>query len=230
MSNPGVSTDERDVSQPQPLHTRARKVLGRIRRSFEVDVFDVFVREVPEQATLEAPSGYVYRWGTAEDVMGCDPYHTELDQNERQTGIARLDLGHRVVLALADDQVVFSMWVNPRNLNVPDLVKRRLREDQWFIYKAYTSPDHRGKSLYKAGLQFVLEAMRAEGLRELVGYAHVKKAVSRMGLARLSFGSIGRITQLRVPGVTRTFLSKPLVAAFPETVARSSAPATHPSS
>ena len=200
---------------------RVRKLLGRIRRLFAVDTFDVFTRPVPPEPGFTPPAGYTFRWGTAEDVESCDPFHTDLDEHERRTGVARLELGHKVVIAFHGAEAVFSMWANPRNLNVPGLVKRRLADDQWFVYKAFTSPEHRGRNLYEAGLQFVLDAMREEGLGELVGYAHVKKRVSRKGLARLDFGSAGRLVSLHAPGLQRTFVSRRLAGRFPEPVSRS---------
>ncbi len=205
------------------LHTRVRKVLGRIRRSFEVNTFDVFLKPVPDPSNFEQPSGYSFRWGTADDIRRCEQEHTELDERERTEGVARLGLDHRVVLGLVDELSVFSMWVNPRNFNVPGLMKRKLRKDQWFIYKAYTSPDHRGKSLYKTGLAFVLDAMSDEGLKELVGYAHRKKKVSRKGLSRLAFGKAGRMTRVDFPGYKHTFVSKELVANFPHELERTNA-------
>ncbi len=230
-----------DGAEGLPQHVRLRRLLGRFRRRFELDVFDVFTRPVPPDPVFEAPPGYTFRWGSAEDVQRCDPYHTELDERERREGVLRLALGHRVVLGVAlgvepgvdaglepepgvDRNVaVFSMWVNPRNLNVPDLVKRKLTAGQWFIYKAFTSPDHRGRKLYEAGMQFVLAEMARQELSELVGYAHVKKSVSRKGLARLSFESAGRLLSVRVPGWQGTFLSRRLEQRFPESVPRSNA-------
>ncbi|MEQ1894024.1 MAG: hypothetical protein ABL998_15895 [Planctomycetota bacterium] len=211
-----------EADSANPL-VRLRKALGRVRRRFVLDTFDVFVRAVPRAARSEAPAGYTFRWGTPADVERCDPRHTELDEEERRTGVLRLGLGHRVVLGLAGDVVVFSMWVNPRCLNVPGLTKRALASDQWFIYKAFTSPEHRGKKLYEGGMRFVLAEMHAAGLRELVGYAHVKKAVSRKGLAALEFASAGRLTQLDWPLLKRTFLSKELLHRFPREVTRSAA-------
>jgi hypothetical protein len=212
------------MSAPSPspiLHLR--RLLGRVRRFFAVDTFDVFVRPVPREPTFAAPPGYEFRWGSAADVERCDPHHTELDERERAAGVRRLGFGHRVVLGLAAGTVVFTMWVNPRNLNVPGLMKRALSPGQWFIYKAFTSPDHRGKKLYEGGMRFVLSEMRAAGLRELVGYAHVKKAVSRRGLAALAFESAGRVTLLAWPCLTRVFLSKELVRRFPRALERSGA-------
>lgn len=202
--------------------TRLRKLLGRLRRSFALDTYDVFVRPVPPGASFSAPAGYAFRWGTAADVEGCEPAHTELDERERREGVARLAMGHRVVLGLHGSTVVFSMWVNPRNLNVPGLMKRALSSEQWFIYKAFTSPAHRGKKLYESGMRFVLSEMRALGLKELVGYAHVKKAVSRKGLAALEFGSAGRVTQIDFPLFATVRLSKELAARFPRAVPRTS--------
>jgi hypothetical protein len=140
--------------------------------------------------------------------------------------VRRLAVGHRVVLALHQDTIVFSMWVNPRNLNVPGLMKRALDARQWFIYKAFTSPAHRGKRLYESGMRFVLCEMRRAGLTELVGYAHVKKAVSRKGLAALEFASAGRVTQIDFPLFKATRLSKELAARFPRALPRSEAGTT----
>jgi len=203
---------------------RLRKLLGRVRRRFTVDTYDVFLRPVPADASFVAPQGYEFRFGSAADVERCDPFHTELDVHERRSGVRRLALGHRVVLALqgpAPGTVVFTMWANPRNLNVPGLMKRALAPGQWFIYKAYTSPEHRGRKLYESGMRFVLCEMRRSGLSELVGYAHVKKDVSRKGLATLQFASAGRVTQLDWPGLRLTLLSRDLRARFPREVPRS---------
>jgi len=205
---------------------RARKLLGRIRRRFAVDTFDVFVRPVPAPGPFEPPPGYVFDWGTPADVERCDAFHTELDERERAQGVQRLGLGHKLVLGQHLTQqgglIVFTMWVNPRNLNVPGLLKRRLA-GQWFIYKAFTSPDHRGRKLYEAGMRFVLLEMARLGLRELVGYAHVNKAVSRKGLAALDFGSAGRAYRVDIPFFERSFLSKKLRTKFPEGLPRSGA-------
>lgn len=220
-----ASTTEAE-GEPLAWWQRPRKLAGRIRRRFAIDTYDVFTRPVrPEHAreALELPSGYAFAWGTAEDVLGCDAYHTELDERERRLGAARLGMDHRVVIGASGGQAVFTMWVNPRNLNVPGLVKRRLAPEQWFIYKAYTSPDHRGRKLYETGMRFVLAEMLERGLRELVGYAHVKKKVSRKGLARLEFTSVGRVVQVSVPGWTHTRVSPELAAAFPAELPRSNA-------
>jgi hypothetical protein len=201
-----------------------RKRLGRVRRRFALDIFDVFVRAVPGEIRFEPPPGYEFRFGTARDVESCAERHTELDARERREGVQRLALGHRVVLGIHAGTVVFTMWVNPRCLNVPGLLKRALGPRQWFIYKAFTSPEHRGRRLYEGGMRFVLAEMRRAGLEELVGYAHVKKTVSRRGLAALEFVTVGRVRQWRVPGWTWTRLSRPLRARFPCEVARTGTP------
>jgi len=205
---------------PSPL-VRVRRLLGRVRRRFTVDTFDVFLRPVPREGAFVPPAGYEFRWGTAADVERCDARHTELDERERREGVHRLGFGHRVVLGLSAGTTVFTMWVNPRNLNVPGLMKRALGPGQWFIYKAFTSPEHRGRKLYESGMRFVLFEMRAAGLSELVGYAHVKKDVSRKGLAALEFASAGRARLVDWPGLRFTRLSRELSGRFPRAVPRS---------
>ena len=211
---------------PLSLPARLKKLLGRIRRGFTIDTFDVFTRAVPAELCCEPPAGYVFAWGTTADVERCDPRHTDLDPRERREGALRLGLGHRVVIAFHRGEPVFSMWVNPRNLNVPGLVKRRLAAHQWFIYKAFTSPEHRGRKLYETGMLFVLAEMATLGLKELVGYAHVKKTVSRKGLAALEFGSAGRVTQIDWPFFATVRVSRELAARFPRSVPRTEESAT----
>lgn len=212
---------------PAPL-LRVRKTLGRVRRAFAVDRYDVFVRPVPADAGFADPEGYAFRWGTAAEIERCEERHTELDARERREGVQRLGLGHKVVLGLHGDTVVFSMWVNPRCLNLPGIQKRALAQGQWFIYKAYTSPDHRGRKLYQLGLRFVLAEMRRAGLEELVGFAHVKKTVSRAGLAAVEFGDVGRLVHVHFPVLEFTRVSPDLAARFPRTVPRSGAVRTRP--
>ncbi len=223
MASPESSPDPGPAAEaPRPLWLRAKKSLGKLRRRFNVDTYDVFLRPVlAEDAEFEAPAGYTVRWGTAEDIEGCEAYHTELDERERTEGAARLGFGHRVVAILDAETVVFTMWVNPRHLNIPGEIKRKLGSHQWFIYKAFTSPDHRGKKLYKAGMRFVLAEMARAGLTELVGYAHVKKGVSRKGLARLDFGSAGRYQAVSIPGWKRVRVGRKLAEQFPAVVRRS---------
>jgi len=196
-------------------------VLGRLRRSFGVDTFDVFRRAVPDDPQLEVPEGYRFAWGTPQDIAGASEHDTELDAHEREQGVARLGLGHRVVVGFHGDRAVFTMWANPRQLNVPGLLKRKLAPSQWFIYKAYTSPDHRGRKLYETGMRFVLSEMKNAGMSELIGYAHVKKRISRKGLSKLAFESVGVVRQFHAPGWLWTRVSRDLQCYFPASTPRS---------
>ncbi len=212
-------TEER--APTQSWWTPLRKLAGRVRRLFGIDIYDVFRRVVPQDSAPLETTDYRFAWGRAEDIATCTEHHTELDQGERELGIRRLGLGHRVVVAFHGETPVFTMWANPRHVNVPRLMKRKLGDHQWFIYKAYTSPEHRGRKLYENGMRFVLAEMRAAGKTELIGYAHVKKRISRKGLARLSFESIGLVRQFRGPGIVWTRVSRDLACYFPETTPRS---------
>lgn len=215
-----------DPSSPEPRTsdpwwTPVRRTLGRVRRSTGVDTFDVFGRTVlPEHADFEAPADYRFSWATPEEILRCEEYHTQLDEGERVRGAKRLGFGHRAVIVHHGDLPIFTMWVNPRNVNTPGGIKRRLSDDQVFIYKAFTSPEHRGKSIYKAGMSFVLADLARRGMRELIGYAHVKKKVSRKGLARLEFQTKGRYWRLYGPGVNHVIQSAELKRSFPVEVAR----------
>jgi ribosomal protein S18 acetylase RimI-like enzyme len=206
-----------------------RKGLSRLRWSIVWDTFDVFVRDVePGHADFVAPAGYTFRFGTEEDVRGFEERHTELGAVARERGARRLAIGHRVVVAQSAATAapgaataVFTMWINPRHLNVPGYVKRRLASDEVFIYKAFTSPDHRGKKLYQAGMRFVLADLARAGQRRLVGYAHVNKDVSRAGLDALGFRSVGTFTGRGFVRPYHVALSRELRAAFPHAVPRS---------
>ncbi|MEX1024340.1 MAG: hypothetical protein WD226_04615 [Planctomycetota bacterium] len=210
------------MASSTPFWLPVRRGLGRVRRSCGVDTFDVFGRAVrPEDAEFLAPSGYRFGWATPDEIHACDEYHTELDAGERARGVARLGFDHRAVIVHHGATAVFTMWVNPRNINTPGGIKRRLHADQVFIYKAFTSPEHRGKSLYKAGMAFVLADLAQRGLRELIGYAHVDKSVSRKGLARLDFTTKGRYWRVFAPGFEFVRPSRELRASFPLALAPS---------
>ena len=210
MSTPDASTE------PSSPLVRVKKALGRVRRRLQPEVFDVFIKPVlDEHREFEAPEGYDVRWMTADEVAACEEYHTELDLAQREDGVRRLGLGHRVVGAFAGDLCVFSMWENPGKLNVPGLMKRALAPHQSFIYKAFTSPDHRGRKLYQAGMRFILSELQKGGKTELVGYAHVDKKASRGGMARVGFENVGRVWSLPSPGGRRSVLSPTLRSNFP---------------
>lgn len=196
---------------------RARRALGRVRRRLEVETYDVFSRQVGESPpAVEAQEGYSLRWAAPGEIDACDEAHTELDAAQRADGERRLTLGHRAVIGThgRSGLVVFTMWENPRNLNIPGLVKLPLGPHQSFIYKAFTSPEHRGRKLYQAGMRFVLAELAHEGKTELIGYAHVKKAASRRGLDRVAFGSLGRFWSIPAPRGRRTIVSRALTRYF----------------
>lgn len=210
-----------DQRPSQPWWLGLRKLAGRARRRFGIDTYDVFRRSVPEAGDFEVPEGYRFAWGTSQDILRCDERETELDAGERRLGTLRLESGHRIAIGFHGDRPVFTMWTNPRHLNVPGLMKRKLGAHQWFIYKAFTSPDHRGRKLYETGMRFVLAEMGAEGKSELIGYAHVKKKISRRGLSALAFDRVGIVRQFKAPGFVWTRVSRELARYFPEATPRS---------
>lgn len=223
MADSDRHTSDPVQSEPRSILTRVRKVLGAIRRSFVFDTFDAFAREATDaDLELAVPEGYTIGFGRPEDLDRCTEYHTQLSARERGLGQRRIEeLEHRLVLITAHDGTpVFTMWVNPRNLNVPGVVKRRLAPDQVFIYKAFTSPDHRGKKLYQVGMRFVLADLRRRGARELVGYAHTGKAISRRGLASTGFRTVGRFRSIGFRGWTFSTADRTLRGNFPERVPR----------
>lgn len=130
-------------------------------------------------------------------------------------------MGHSCVIARAPakdgrpGEIVFTMWMNPRNTNIPRHIKRKLGPHQAFIYKAFTSPQHRGRKLYEHGMRFVLAELARQGKTELLGYAHVGKTISRKGLAALEFESIGRFRRIRAGRFGWVLISRELAGALP---------------
>ena len=212
---------------PRSPLVRLRKALGRVRRSVTLDVYDFFVCRWSDHAdglaAIQPPDGYAIRFANADEIAAAQEVHTDLDEREREEGIVRLGFGHRCISVFSGELLVFSMWENPRNVNVPGLLKHQLAPDQSFLYKAYTSPEHRGRRLYQAGLAFALRSIAQEGKAETVGYAHVKKKASRAGLARVGFHDVGRVRQLLAPGLRRTWLDAAFRATFPREVDRTDA-------
>ncbi len=208
-------------SKPQK-GSSLRRLLSAIRWSLVFDRFDVYARGVlATDRDFRAPDGYQFRFGDAQLLDRAQLRHTDLKPLDLEHGRLRLESGHQLVCGLHADTPVFTMWVNPRNLNVPGELKRRLNPDQVFIYKAFTSPDHRGRKLYQAGMSFVLAELAQSGRREVIGYAHTGKRASRSGLDRVGFTSIGHYRVCGVRERRRILVSARLDRRFPERVARS---------
>jgi hypothetical protein len=237
-ANGGAAAGDATAGGATALWLPIRRALGRVRRAFVFDTFDVFRRPVTEgDREFRDPDGYHFSWAAQSDVARCQEYHTQLDERERREGAARLAMEHKCVIATvvatppaergADGEplIVFSMWMNPRNINIPGHVKRRLHPHQSFIYKAFTSPRHRGRKLYELGMRFVLASLAREGKRELLGYAHVNKSVSRKGLAALQFDSLGRFHRVGVGPICTTFVSAQLRGLLPQGLRSSGLPA-----
>jgi hypothetical protein len=211
---------ESPQEKPGPVLALRRR-LGRVRRAFVWDTFDVFRRKVTDADRAFANNTeYQFSWGTPADVESCEESRTELDARERREGVARLSMGHSCVVA-----IVFTMWMNPRNINIPNHIKRRLQPHQSFIYKAFTCPEHRGRKLYELGMRFVLAELARQGKSELLGYAHVNKSVSRKGLAAVAFDTIGKFDKIGVAGFAKVFVSSQLASSLPEALPSSGLPA-----
>ncbi|MFN0206806.1 MAG: hypothetical protein ACKVS6_10915 [Planctomycetota bacterium] len=209
----------------EPLLT-IRRALGRIRRAFVYDFFEVFARDVrAEDTEFKNPPGYRFLLATVPHIAACDELHTELNERERNEGIARIKMGHDCVIAFpttvinsntnTNPPAVFTMWINWNNLNIPGHIKRRLLPNQAFIYKAFTSPAHRGRKLYESGMRFTLAELHRRNKTELLGYAHVKKTVSRKGLAAVEFRTIGSFRTIGFGSFMITFSSRALRSALP---------------
>lgn len=216
---PTPSTD-----RGEPERGWLRRTLSDLRWSVHNDLHDAFVRPVREEdREPREVEGYELRFGAPADLDAATEYHTELTPTCVEHGRRRLEIDHRLVVATHDGLPVFTMWVNPRHLNVPGELKRKLSPDEVFIYKAFTSPDHRGKRLYQAGMALVLRDLAERSMRRLVGYAHVKKGASRAGLARLGFESAGTWRTVGFKGLRHPICSREFEANFPERVPRSGA-------
>ncbi|MBI3820926.1 MAG: hypothetical protein HY286_19735 [Planctomycetes bacterium] len=207
-------------------------MLGRLRRSFVFDTFDVFAKAVlPEHGKFNNPAGYRFSFASGDEIARCVESHTELNDRERREGAARVAMGHACVIAYPTEPgnapAVFTMWVNPRNINIPGHIKRKLKPHQAFIYKAFTSPEHRGRKIYESGMRFVLAELARQGKSQLLGYAHIKKAVSRKGLAALQFDTIGTFRTFGIGRWCVTATSSRLRRELPEVLKSSGLPADH---
>ncbi len=205
-----------------PSKGRLRRALSDLRWSVHNDRHDAFVRNVlPADCERPQVEGYELRFGTDADLDCATLHDTELTPACIEHGRRRLEIGHQFVVATSDGLPVFTMWINPRHLNVPGELKRKLKDDEVFIYKAFTSPDHRGKRLYPAGMALVLSDLAQRSMRRLVGYAHVKKGASRAGLARVGFETAGSWRTVGFKGLRRALCDREFESNFPVRVARS---------
>lgn len=76
-----------------------------------------------------------------------------------------------------------------------------------YMYKGFTSPEHRGKQLHAYGMAHAAEDARCRGYRGLISYVEVQNEGSLRSVARLGYRTFGTCVRLPVFGRTLTFSS-----------------------
>ncbi|MBN2008150.1 GNAT family N-acetyltransferase [candidate division KSB1 bacterium] len=123
-----------------------------------------------------------------EDIQHLDPKQYDL------TGFEDVDLkyGHECYLARLES-VVGYVWVSHDSIYDDRIFDINLREDQAYMYKAFTHPEFRGRGIYPTLLNDVCEKLADQGIRTAYIATSIENVSSIRGIRKAGFERLGTV-------------------------------------
>ena len=108
---------------------------------------------------------------------------------------ARLDRGEQFWTAQQDDRIVSYIWATKASVEIGEIYAVvRPREDEIYLYDAFTFDAYRGRNLYPAVLQQILVHGRKTGLRRALIFVLSDNIASIRGVKKAGFKEFQRVT------------------------------------
>jgi ribosomal protein S18 acetylase RimI-like enzyme len=116
----------------------------------------------------------------------------------------RLGRGEHLWTAQYEHKIVSYCWATRVSVEIGEI--RRMispRQDEVYLYDAFTFAEYRGHSLYPALLQRLLDHSRQQGLRRALIFVMSDNNASIRGVHKAGFREFQRVTYYNLLGVTR---------------------------
>ena len=122
---------------------------------------------------------------------------------------ARLDRDEQFWTAQLDNRIVSYCWATRDPVEIGEIRCRiHPRVDEIYFYDAFTFPEYRGRNLYPALLQRMLEHSREVGLRRALIFVLSDNMASIRGVEKAGFKEFQRVTYCTFLGLGR-YLYRP---------------------
>ena len=116
----------------------------------------------------------------------------------------RLARGEQCWTAQHHDKIMAYCWATHKPVEIGEL--RRIinpRDDEVYLYDAFTFPEYRGQNLYPALLHRILDHSRQQGLRRALIFVLSENTASIRGVQKAGFGEFQRVTYRNFLGFGR---------------------------
>lgn len=116
----------------------------------------------------------------------------------------RLERGEQCWTAQQDGRIVSYCWATRDAVEIGEIRGLvRPRSDEIYLYDALTFAEYRGRNLYPALLQRILEHSREDGLRRALIFVLSDNVASIRGVEKAGFKAFQRVTYLTLLGFSR---------------------------
>lgn len=148
----------------------------------------------------EDTRGHCFRLATPEEIAGGHGLWTGRDLDAIQRG-------DRCLVQWDGTRLAGYTWASASPLvSLTEGVHLNLPDDTAYIYKAYTSPDYRGRGSQTLRSLELLRLLRPEGKRRLFAYVERDNFDSLKAMRRTGYHRVGTLTVVRRRGLVRISL------------------------
>lgn len=148
---------------------------------------------------------YVIREGNLSDLkIFVEDTTLKKQQKFLQQAFDRLRKGHRLFVVETDNNIVHYSWVEcAKVIYLMEIdTYHDFKQDTWYIYHSYTSPDFRGKGIYTTVLRFICDTFADTGVENLCGYVLMSNFIPHKGVKRTGATPMIEYNVTRLLGIT----------------------------
>ena len=154
---------------------------------------------------LEELPGYNSEFLSAERLRREARSHPDLNPEFIEEALAR---GDRCYALLSEDSLAAYGWYATVPTPIDDAAVFQFASDWVYMYKGYTSREHRGRRLHGIGMSRALVAFGDEGYRGLISFVASSNYASLRSCARMGYQVVGSVRWLGVGTKRRFFHSR----------------------
>lgn len=149
----------------------------------------------PNEKAIAAAKQHTFKFATIDDLKSLSK-NPEFEINEPD--MKAFEHGDRCLLQLDGDNLVGYAWLAASNLvKIEWGFHFNMSDDTVYNYKGYTAPNYRGKGFQPLRHLKLLELVKTEGKKQLLGYVDQMNLNSQKGVRKSGYFKIGTLKCIR---------------------------------
>jgi len=149
----------------------------------------------PNERAIKAAEHHTFKFASMDDLTSLQQ-QPEFEINEPD--IKAMKHGDRCLLQLDGDTLVGYAWLAASSLvKIEWGFHFNMSDDTVYNYKGYTAPQYRGKGFQPLRHLKLLELVKTEGKKQLLGYVDQMNINSQKGVKKSGYFKIGTLKSIR---------------------------------